>query len=628
MIQSHILSRRITSTVFQRQIYTELLDFLKLIRIVETSGDRFEKREPADLLRYYESIELIAEVNSQLDTVRKDFETLHDMCEKLKQLIGEISINERNALNLLDAYLDFSKVRSDYQTKTSVMHELNHQLQLKADRRYIYVEGKPDDILRFEQEIQDAIEDHSNNKIYLASIMAICKSARRHERDFTQEEWHGIWLAYSLLNKGTALDFGYSGIGTSGFRQNRHTYIFSTDPGDDHIRITARNSTLLDGVAVHVEHIDRDKVSDKSKVEAYRLPAAIHAQKVRLHIADEAPVTAYIGRPVFENGYDDIQKLGYISPGHYQMDKLKSVHMTASACTTMFQNGFADCKVAIERMPVTLAIAFMKSVVGNVIRDSTKQTLAAAFNINTPIFDDLNTNQLITDKLQIAKLGIEIAAKSGFDRVTWDGASNKVPSDAIIDQLTHEQFVELVHTAHEKGLQTYFSSGLSVEHIDRCIVTGVDGLGIGFSLHYMDPQTKLVGAFNPKAIEEVLRKRNEAEQSTLGQGARMLARMDRLYFEGNLLENEESVRQELYVAVLRKDEASVLSITNGQATSRIRSLPDEVGGVLLGRAVRTIHYLDSKGIRTEDDQLLYTELQEGLTDKDVKRLQHLFERRI
>lgn len=605
----------------------ELLDFLKLVRINETAGENFEKREPTDLLRHYEISELTVEVHKQLDALQQEFAKLHAMCEILRNFLELFSANERNALNLLNAYFNFSEVRSDYMNNSGAVSEHKYNLQLKADRKHVYVEGKPEEILRLEHEIRDAVEDHTHTKIYLASIMGVCKTVRRHERDYTPEELNGIWLAYSLLQKGNTLDFGYIGIGTSGFRSNHHTYIFSTDPGDDHIRITAKKSSLLDGVAVHVEHIDRDKVSDKSKVEAYRLPAAIHAQKVRMHIADEAPVTAYIGRPVFENGHMDIHELGYIKSEHYQMDKLKSVHMTASACTTMFQNGFADCKIAIEKMPATLAVEFMKSVVGNVIRDETKQTLAAAFNINTPLFDDIYTKQFITDKFEIAKLGINIALEGGFDRVTWDGASNKVPSDAIIDQLTHEQFVELVHQAHEKGLQTYFSSGLTAEHMYRCIITGVDGLGIGFSLHYMDPNTKLVGAFNPQAIEDVLRKRNEAEQSILGQGARLLTRMDRLYFEGNILENEDVIRQQLYKAILQKEENVVSDIIMDPSTERVRSQPDEEGSTLFGRAIRTINYLDSKGEKTEDDLLLYMELQEGMSEKDVKRLHQIFERR-
>ncbi len=34
----------------------------------------------------------------------------------------------------------------------------------------------------------------------------------------------------------------------------------------------------------------------------------------------------------------------------FEEDLLKAAHMTASACSVMFANGVADCKIAMERM--------------------------------------------------------------------------------------------------------------------------------------------------------------------------------------------------------------------------------------------------------------------------------------
>lgn len=67
------------------------------------------------------------------------------------------------------------------------------------------------------------------------------------------------------------------------------------------------------------------------------------------------------------------------------MDELKTVHMTASACTAMFTNGIADAKIAIEKMTVEQSIAFMRGVVGNTLRDPSRQFFSAAFNLFTPI---------------------------------------------------------------------------------------------------------------------------------------------------------------------------------------------------------------------------------------------------
>ena len=39
----------------------------------------------------------------------------------------------------------------------------------------------------------------------------------------------------------------------------------------------------------------------------------------------------------------------------------------------------------------------------------------------------------------------------GFEKVTWDGASDTYPSQCVMYQLTHEEAITLVHEAHERG---------------------------------------------------------------------------------------------------------------------------------------------------------------------------------
>ena len=58
---------------------------------------------------------------------------------------------------------------------------------------------------------------------------------------------------------------------------------------------------------------------------------------------------------------------------------------------------------------------------------------SAAYNLNHTLIDDLNPTsnghpRTITDKLEIGRRGIELAALGGFDKVTWDGASDSYPS--------------------------------------------------------------------------------------------------------------------------------------------------------------------------------------------------------
>ncbi|WP_279146073.1 MULTISPECIES: hypothetical protein [Clostridium] len=625
MDQNNIITRKLTSSAFQRQIFEELLDFFRIIGIMETSGSEFQKREPTKLIEYFTTEELYSESINQL----KELIVLYPKLTFLNYLTNLIEVFNSQGGNgnlLLNSYLDFSDLKKSY-LKESNYSSTN--ILLKADRENVYIEST-DTFIEESPDLKEYFDDIVIDKKFMTSAMNVCKEVRNQGRNFTADETSSIWFSYSLLKKGYTLDYGYTGLGTSGFRKWHQTLIFSTDPGDDHIRITAMDKKLMDGVAVHVEHIDRDMVTDKNKVEAYRLPAAINAVKVRLHISDDAPVTAFIGRPVFENGYPDIQAKGYVTKENFDMDKLKSVHMTASACNTMFQNGVCDCKVAIERMQVSDAIEFMKSVVGNVMRDSTKQTLAAAFNINTPIFDDVYSNTEITKPFEIAKLGIKIAVAGGFDRITWDGADSiHVPSIPVINQMTHREFVELVHTAHENGLQTYFSAGLTVEDIEKCVITGVDGLGIGTSLHYMDKQTHLMGAFDPKAILSTLEKRNEIENSVLGKSALFLAKLDRIYYEKTIHEDEDKIRIDLYNVLLNQDIKNAAILLKDPCLKRVKEISYEGPNNVLGRAIRSINFyislIDKKVPLSEEQVQIYETIGGMLSKNDVSGLQKIFQ---
>jgi hypothetical protein len=297
----------------------------------------------------------------------------------------------------------------------------------------------------------------------------------------------------------------------------------------------------------------------------------------------------------------------------------------------MFMNGIADCKIAIERMTVNEAIEFMKSVVGNVIRDKTRQYLSAAFNINTSIVDDRPetlrfTNGVpvrITDRMDIARMGIVIAEKAGFDKVTWDGASNEVPSRPIIGrkdrpdkpgQLSHAQICHLVHEAHESGLNAYVSAGLEPAHMHDAVLAGLDGVGIGTSLHFIDPETKLMGALRAEKIADALTARDDAETSPMGRAAILLARTDRMFFEKTLPIELDVVRTTLFHAVVARDEKAAeharLLLTD------IEPMPNDGDEPVLQHARRVLRAANVDSILR--NQLSTGELSELV--KDVKML--------
>ena len=93
----------------------------------------------------------------------------------------------------------------------------------------------------------------------------------------------------------------------------------------------------------------------------------------------------------------------------------------------------------MDTLTASEAIAYMRALSGHVLRNH-KQILSAAFNLNTPLVDDLAEDAqgdypVITDNIEIGRRGIELAALGGFDKVTFDGAADTYPSECIVSPL-------------------------------------------------------------------------------------------------------------------------------------------------------------------------------------------------
>ena len=172
----------------------------------------------------------------------------------------------------------------------------------------------------------------------------------------------------------------------------------------------------------------------------------------------------------------------------------------------------------MDDLTASQMVAYMRSLAGHALRNH-RQYFSAAFNLNTPLIDDLNLDAegkptIITEQVAIGRRGIELAALGGFDKVTWDGASDTYPSQCIILQLGFQNALELVHRAHSVGLTTYMSgmcpyrraapavaddllAGFKFAQIHDAVVSGVDGIGIGGAqiLRYMDSRTGMHGPY-------------------------------------------------------------------------------------------------------------------------------------
>jgi len=400
----------------------------------------------------------------------------------------------------------------------------------------------------------------------------------------TPAELITIGLATQFIREGNQLPRLFTPLSPPGWNPSYQSFVFVTDAGADHIKITVQDPELLArGIVVHVEHIDRSETSDRSLMEAYRLPSHITATRVRMHVGDLAPTSCFIGRPTFEGlGFDtqwprdqkgnafgalarhycDVVGEAHDDRYFYNATLLKAAHNTASACTAMFEAGVVDCKIAIENMTEEQAVKFMRAVVANVRRDPEKQVLSAAFNINRPMYSEKKGRVIgrnepgrseASNLEEFIELAVSVAAEGRFDKVTLDGASErKDASIPVVNQLSHRQILKFAHLAHERGLITYLSAGIDASNLYKAVQVGIDGLGIGFALH-MQAQGA-VGALSRERINAVLDARDAAEKAVLGRAGKVLALLD--YFAAfGVLTTEEDVAREALYSVLDQEEA-------------------------------------------------------------------------
>ncbi len=505
---------------------------LRALSMSDDSGAAIFHREPPPLLRLQTEEEQAAELRTLANRVHEDRPLLRQKLAPTNLLIQQIlnTTDVANALKRLDEARDLAATLLN-RKDSSPSGQGKYKSKIAGER--LRLEGST----RFSpgSDIKEALDHDLEEQRFVASVMQMCLEHRSEGRDFSAQDELALETAYRLLDEGVRMPRNYQAILTDDARTIQ-TYLSFADPGDGHLAVTVRDPKLLDGLIVHIEYIDRDNVDSRQLVEAYRLPAIRKAARVRLHIGNSTPCTAFIGRPVFEGNFED--------------GLLKAGHTMASVCSGMFVHGIADCKVAMDGMTAAQAVKFMKVVAGNVIRDPLKQRLSAAFNINSPLVNDLasrGTPQEITDRFEIAKLAVRMVTEGGFNKVAWDGASNTQPSEPIIGQLSRVQLLKVTHAAHEHGLETYISAGMAVKHMWDAVFIGVGGVGIGTSLHHKTDG--VIGEIDSKKVVEVLEVRSRAAETIPGRAACRLARLDWRYAEGSLLPEADSFRRELFDAL-------------------------------------------------------------------------------
>lgn len=252
--------------------------------------------------------------------------------------------------------------------------------------------------------------------------------------------------------------------------------------------VGTRNSTKQDAQSPDLE---RPQNLPRKLIESYRIPSILDFARTRLHTGMEAPNTYFVGRALKDS-----------CSGSFEHDFIKIVNITSAAATAAFQLGAAECKVSMDGLTTSQMIAYMRALSAHALRHH-RQYLSAAFNLNHPVVDNLRPRtddgdmRVLSDRMDIGRRGVELAALGGFDKVTWDGAADSYPSQCIILQLGFQNALELVHRAHSVGLVTYMSAGFKFHNIADAVLTGVDGIGIGGAqiLRHMDGVSGMHGPY-------------------------------------------------------------------------------------------------------------------------------------
>lgn len=501
---------------------------LRVFALYDDLGRPTVRREPLPMLRLRDEEEEAAQLRALVYRIGK--ERPLDATVKLKDVNGLIQ-EILDSKDIAAAQKNLNRVRE------LAAKLLNSRPGVGSDAFKADIVGNSLDSTAQKApagEIETALQWELERQKFLASVMQMCADQREAgQTSFGPDEELALEYAYRLLDEGVRLPRVFQSIS---HLRNRsvQTYVSFADAGDGHLAVTVRDPKLLDGLIVHIEYIDRDGVGDQEAVEAYRLPAIRDAARVCLHVGTEAPCTVYIGRPHFE--------------ANYQLGLLKAAHTTASVCSAMFAQGVADCKVAMDGLTARQAIDFMQAVAGNVVRDTEKQRLSAAFNINRDLVDDLTTTaprtlKGETQRLEIATLAIHLVEVGKFNKVAWDGALPLGHAKPIlVGQLKRVELLSLVHSAHEKGLETYISAGMQPEHMRDATYTGVGAVGIGTSLHHRS-KDGIIGQVDAVALRKVLEVRKAASNEIPAILASDLAQLDWEYHRGLLADGSPNERR-------------------------------------------------------------------------------------
>jgi predicted Rossmann-fold nucleotide-binding protein len=343
---------------------------------------------------------------------------------------------------------------------------------------------------------------------------------------------------------------------SSKYAETFRTKMAVTDPGIDHIAMVLADPRLLNGTFVHKEIIDRPT----EHTAPYSNPGATTIALIRLLTGDDAPSTVFYGRPNYMASIkqDSVEGTDDVASAGLKFNPLTAANQLSNAARGLFNQGVSEVKVTMDGLSPDEVKAFGQLTHAQA-RPLEGEYISAAFNLNA-ILRDFNlrpadaapitgapTPEQRNLMLQGSLQSIDVAKEAGFKKVTVDSASMTPPSYPLIEYFGVENILDWAHHAHEVGLETYGSGGMRDYHFPLLQFVGLDGVGVGFSIHDTNPENPaLAGRLLPEKVLSALDARDKAEVSPVGRASVLLRMLDEKASDGSVTKAQDTLRGDIH----------------------------------------------------------------------------------
>ena len=334
------------------------------------------------------------------------------------------------------------------------------------------------------------------------------------------------------------------------------TQMAVTDPGIDHLAMTLADPRMLNGTFVHMEIIDRPT----EHTAPYSNPGANSISLMRMLMGDDAPATVFVGRPNFMPSIKQelIEGMDSASAG-LKFNPDTAANQLSNIARGLFDKGVSEVKVTMDGLSPDEVKTLGRLTYGQA-KPGEGQYISAAFNLlqvikdfqlapaDAPAISGAPTPDQRALMLKGSLESIDAAKEGGWKKVTVDSASMTPPSYPLIEFFGVENLFEWAHHAHEEGLETYGSGGMRDYHFPLLQFAGLDGVGVGFSIHEAPkPETPgNAGRMLPDKVLSALDQRDTAEKSPVGRASVMLRMLDERVSEGIATPQQEKLRTEVH----------------------------------------------------------------------------------